>query len=458
MAELTVADCFSDHMVVQREQPIRVWGCAAPGDRVTVSLAGRSASTTADGQGDWLVRLQALPAGGPHTLRVRGSKTIELRDVLVGEVWLCSGQSNMQYPLRDAADAEKHLSHADHPKIRLLRVPNKTARLPGKHIGAAWQVCTVDSARRFSAVGYFFACRLQEALGVPVGMISSAYGGTVAEAWISREALTAARDLSAIPAAWERFIRDYPSTPRQRQAAARRNREALIAARKTPPPWPLEPKGPDHFHRPGSTFNAMIAPLVPLSLRGVLWYQGEANAWRAAQYRRLLPALMADWRRRFENPQMPWLLVQLPGFAADWLEEPLWAEMRESQAVIARQDTHAAMITAIDLGDRDNIHPRRKQGVGQRLALAALARVHGQKVPWQGPTFHRAQRQGNQMRIQFDHVKRGLKLQGRDLAGFTIAGADRKFLPAQARIDGKDVIVWGNYSGGITMTPAVNEG
>ncbi|MDD5707410.1 MAG: sialate O-acetylesterase, partial [Kiritimatiellae bacterium] len=361
-------------------------------------------------------------------------------DVLVGDVWLCAGQSNMGFPM-SAAEGGKEAASAPHsPMIRLLRIPERTALAPQEDMHACWSNSTAEAVSDFSAAGFFFADRLQRELGRPIGMIQAAHGGTVAEAFMSPEAL-AAPAFRPITATWEQWMKEYPATPEERAKVGEQRRRKLVAAGKIPPPWPLDPWPPDHYHRPSLLFNGMIRPLIPYSIRGVLWYQGEANGWRACQYRDLLPALIADWRRQWGQTALPVLLVQLPPFEVDWLEKDVWAELREAQLLVSQHVPHTAMVETLDLADGTDIHPPRKREVGERLALAALATVYGRKVTYSGPIYRSLRIEGDRVRLRFDHATGGLTAKDGQLHGFTVAGSDRRFVPAEAHIEGETILV-----------------
>lgn len=436
---MSPAPVFSDHMVLQRETPIPIWGTARPGEDVRISLGSQEKRTRVGEDGKWSVLFDPVRSDEPLAIGVesRGRK-IEIRDVLVGEVWLCSGQSNMEFVLAQDKEAEKFVAAANDPLIRHLSVPRTVSHHPLSGFDARWKVCTPENAGGFSAVGYHCAAGLRKKLGVPVGLVTSAYGGASGESWLRAGCLEADPELSPILRAWERFVREYPESPDVRKAAAEANAARMVAEGVTPPPWPLEPMGPDHFNRPELLFNAMIHPLVPFPFRGVFWYQGEGNSSRARQYRRLLPALISDWRRLWNRPDLWFLLVQLPNFDAPWLESDVFAEMREAQAVVARDTPGTGMVCTIDLGESEEIHPPRKAPVGERLSKLALSRVYGQAVPCSGPVFRSMEVHKDGVRVRFDHAE-GLHATGPEPLGFALAGRDRKFFPARAVIEGESV-------------------
>lgn len=593
---MKLAALFSDNAILQRDRAVPIWGWSTPGETVTVEFAGQKKSGKADASGKWLVRLDPMPASAePRELRA-GSLT--LKNILVGDVWLCSGQSNMQWTVQQSNNAETEVATGNHPLLRLFTVPNKALLGRQTDITAAWKTCTPDTVKFFSAVGYFFGREIHQRAGVPVGLINSSWGGTRIEAWTSRDALLtdahcrteiedyekwlaspegqqaiqdgkertvdlelwtnkqggrdpgntghpqgwAARDFDdagwpEMPApigwqmhglkhngvVWFRRTVEVPvdwagqdlvlhlgacdktdityfnnvqvgaigfetrsawNTPRVYRIPGKlvqpgRN---VIATRiysniyegglfgpaetmrlerngtKIPlaGPWRYKvehnlgltvPKaanlGPGNPNTIYILNDSMIQPLVPAALRGVIWYQGESNAAQPQRYRALFPLMIRDWRKTFENESLPFFYVQLANYTG-LQKEPVesgWAELREAQNLALRLP-NTGMASAIDIGEANDIHPKNKQDVGKRLALAALAVVYGQKVHHTGPLYKSHRVEGGNTRIEFDHVADGLKCDG-PLKGFAIAGADGKFQWAEARIDGKTVVVKG---------------
>lgn len=438
-AEVSLHPLFTSHAVLQRERPVPVWGTAAPGEKVTVTLAGKSVSTTA-ADGKWRVDLPAMPAGGPHVLKVEGSNTIKLEDVLIGEVWLCSGQSNMAFRLERASNAAEAIAASANENLRLFIVPTNTQDEPQSTTACGpWTVSGPATAGSFSAVAYFFGRDLQKALGVPVGLINSSVGGTPVEAWSSKEALASTgpgrKVLAALAAAHAADPRSSEEIYRAAMAAWKiKSAEAKAAGQ----PKPEMPKRP--IQRPTNLYNAMIAPLVPCAIRGAIWYQGEANGARPEDYRQLLPAMIEGWRKDF-GQQFPFLLVQLPAFDATRLGVN-WAWMRESMAQIARTTPSTAMAVAIDAGTKDDIHPTNKEPVGARLALAARSLAYGEKIQSRGPEFKAARFADGKAVVSFDFVGKGLLSKGEGpMGGFSLAGEDQQFYPATAVIVGETVEV-----------------
>jgi sialate O-acetylesterase len=593
---LSLAGLFTDHLVLQRGRPSPIWGCDRPGQRVTLEVAGQPpVSTVAGPDGAWRLDCPELPAGGPYRISVRGSSERLLEDVLVGEVWLCSGQSNMELPLAAIDDSNREIAAADCPAIRLFDVTDAAAPEPAASVDGEWRVCTRESADAFSAIGYCFAREIHRRLGVPVGILSSSWGGTPIEAWTSAEALRSVpgfdaelarlaaleRDAPRLRAvhqeqvlAWERdalpadpgntgealgwaspafddgawptmaapgywqaqglrhngvvwfrrtvdipaewagqdlllglgAIDDFDVTyfggaqvgahPKGTPAAYRMRRRyvvpgsrvkagrAVIAVRifdhfgnggfvgprqamclarggheserlELSGDWryqvehaiPLVPGEvwqsyppagvPEPHHYPAALYNGMIAPLIPYALRGALWYQGESNADRHARYRDHQIAMIRDWRARWKIGQFPFYFVQLAGYGTS----PTWPYLREAQGQTLIEPA-TGMAVAIDVGDRDDIHPRNKQAVGHRLALIALAHAYGERVACSGPTLDRVEIVGDRACVHLRHATGLVTRDGRpEVMGFELAGADRQYHPADARIEGETVLV-----------------
>ncbi|HEV2761856.1 MAG TPA: sialate O-acetylesterase, partial [Pyrinomonadaceae bacterium] len=598
-----VPSLVGDNMVLQQGRAARVWGWAEPGERVTVRLAGRTATAATDASGRWEVFIGPLRAGGPHTLTIIGSNTLTFRNVLVGEVWVCSGQSNMEWPLAQAEGGPRDAEAANLPRVRLFTVEKRTSDRPLEDVRGRWVVATPEQAARFSAVGFYFGRALHARLGVPVGLIHTSWGGTPAEAWTSRAALEADPSFRPILERYEAELRDLPRRLREHEVAFARwegqyvrldsgnegegrgfadpardadgwrkmrlpqlwegaglkvdgavwfrrevnvpptlaGRELILSlgavddfdttyfngvrvgatgaetpyAYQTPRRYrvpaplvrpgrnvvavrvfdrmggggfaaepgamslaPADPKagaglslegewdykaesvapepavdyagypgprpGPDNPNNPTVLYNAMLAPLTPYAIRGAVWYQGESNAGRAYQYRALFPALIRDWRRAWGQPDFPFYFVQLANWRARKSEpaESDWAELREAQLFTLRSVPRTGMAVAVDIGEAEDIHPRNKRDVGERLARWALAETYKQRVVPSGPLYESHAVEGGRVRLRFGHAS-GLKTSdGASPKGFAVAGADRKFVWAEARVEGDTVVVW----------------
>ena len=446
-SEVDLPSIFGDHMVLQQGQAIPVWGTAAPGEKVMVRLGKRQAKTAADADGQWMVKLRALKTGKTRKLTVSGeSNKIAFDDVLLGEVWVCSGQSNMQWPVHATDNGDAEVAAADYPSIRLFSVTRHTAAGPQEDCQGRWVVCSPTAVRDFSAVGYYFGRYLHQKLDVPMGLINTSWGGTPAESWTSRSTLAADPELRVILDRWEKILADYPEAKKaydEEIAKWKVQAEEAEAAGKPVPRQPQGPYGPDHPWRPSSLYNAMIAPLVPYGIQGAIWYQGESNADRAFQYRNLFRSMIVDWRQSWNEGNFPFLFVQLANFT-DVLPDPgpsAWAELREAQTMtLSLPNTGMAVI--IDIGEAKDIHPRNKQDVGKRLALNALANTYGKKVLYSGPMYESMEVENGAIRVEFEHTDGGLTAKGGDtLKGFAIAGADRKYVWADAAIDGDEIVV-----------------
>ena len=588
-ADPVLPHLFSEHMVLQREVAVPIWGWADSGEKITVSLAGQIAETVAGEDRRWKVALRPMQAGGPFTLTVHGKKTVEIKDVMFGEVWVASGQSNMAYALSGAADAESEIPKAVNPLVRFFTVPKRISLTPQDDtLPANWELCSPDTAKRFSAVAYFFARDLYNALNVPIGIVLSAWPGTAAEEWTPPDELRREPILAPIVQRWEELPADVKSfaahptefslefddfellsekpspslsvplsnfddgTPRTSTGGSwsyvwadapnsalelispGRNGSAYAArvagtldgasssellasfhadgspadlraysgirfwvrgngmlqvqllqpsisdwdnysidSVRVADEWkqitvsfedlkqagwgvakPLTPESlsgirivgmpvvGDPDRPPFGLYEGMITPLKNFRIRGAIWYQGEGNTWRAYQYRTLLPALIRGWRQAWGEGDFPFLIVQLPNQGSSTeLGDSIWAELREAQLFTARSVPNTGLAVTIDVGDAKNLHPPRKAEVGQRLAAWALGTTYGEKIEYSGPLYDSMKISGNAIRIKFKHVGAGLEAHDGQLKGFAIAGADRKFHWAEARIEGESVVV-----------------
>ena len=439
-AEITLPALLTDNMVLQQQTTVALWGWAAPGEAVAVTASWRKATLkiTADAQGSWLVRVPTTKAGGPYTIIIEGKNKLTLRNVLLGEVWLCGGQSNMNFPiakgkdwrtgLRDVAEV---VAQANYPAIRLFVVTQKVADSPQRDVQGRWAVCSPETVGTFSAVAYFFGLELHQKLGVPVGLIHASWGGTPAESWTRREVLENDPVLRSILRRYEAGLTQRPAY----EAALAAWQQAQAATPDASRLKPAEPLAATSNKSPAKLYNGMIRGLQPYTLRGVIWYQGESNADRAHQYCTLFPALIASWRADWQRPNLPFYFVQIAP------HKSMNPEIREAQLLALRAVPGTGMVVTTDVGDSLDLHPRDKRPVGHRLALWALANDYRQqKLPYSGPLYRGLEIKNGEARLSFDHAD-GLNAPGGALREFTIAGPDSVFRPAQARIEGRRVVV-----------------
>ncbi|HTS34498.1 MAG TPA: sialate O-acetylesterase [Candidatus Solibacter sp.] len=440
IAEVSLPALLADHMVIQRDQPVHVWGIAAEHESVTVTFRGETQSTAADELGRWSLYLLPGEAGGPFPLTVKASNTITLQDVLVGDVWVASGQSNMEFPMTELSNASAEIAAAQFPKIRIFMVEHRPADFPRADVEAkSWVACTPQSVAKSSAIAYYFARELHQKLNIPFGLIETFWGGTPAESWTSLGALSADASLMPVFARRNDMVAEHESTVLQLQREEREYQKAVTQAKAEGKPEPGRSWHPDFAAwAPAALYNGMIAPLTHFPIRGAIWYQGEANGGPTAPlYGRQLETLIRDWRHAWDVGDFPFLIVQL----ANWETSPdgLWPEVREGQRkALALKNT--AMAVTIDIGDAVDIHPKDKRDVGLRLALGARAVAYGEKIEWSGPLYRQLTREEHALRVWFDHAN-GLGAKGGPLVGFEVAGADGKFVTAEATIDGATVVV-----------------
>ena len=439
---------FSDNAVLQQGMPVPVWGTANDGEKVAVSFAGQNAETVAK-DGKWKVVLPALQASEtPQTMTISGANKIEIKNLLVGEVWVCSGQSNMQFSvankggwLTGVVNKEDVLKNAQDPLLRLFTVPRNGKPEPQSVVGGSWSECTSETLADFSAVGYFFGRDLRKSQHVPVGLIGSNVGGTPAEKWTSRKALEANPALRDILDSYEKALQAYPAVLAKYKAEEPALLEKWNAddqkAKAAGKPSPRKPQAPGDpvSNAPACHYNAMIAPLQPFAIKGAIWYQGESNNGRAKQYQTLFPAMIKCWRDAWGQGDFPFLFVQIAP------HQNMSPEIRESQLISWQKTPNTAMAVTTDVGAANDIHPRQKEPVGARLALAARAVAYGEKIEFSGPAFETLKINGNKATLTFTHLGGGLVAKHGALKGFTIAGADKNFVPANAAISGDKIVV-----------------
>ena len=449
LAEVKLSTLFGDNMVLQSNAKDPVWGTADTGEQVRVSVGDQKATAIADSQGRWKVELGPLKPGGPFEMTIAGKNSITLHNVAVGEVWICSGQSNMEMAVGSSPRAwggvmnsAQEIAAGNFPMIRHFAVKKAVAGQPQTDVQGQWVVASPQTVGEFTAVGYFFGRDLHKALGVPIGLIHTSWGGTPAEAWTRTATLSGEPELASIASDWSQKIADYPKLLEkfrqdldQWDQTSRQN-EAAGKVAPSPPRLPDDPRSSSW--RAGGLFNGMIAPLVTYRIAGAIWYQGESNAGRAYQYRKLFPTMIQDWRRAWGEGDFPFLFVQLAGFE----DSGTWPELREAQ-FMAWSLPNAGMATAVDIGEPYDIHPKNKQEIGRRLALAAQSIAYGKGPGYAGPIYGSMKTEGAAIRVTFKHVSGGLVPKGaaKTLKGFEIAGEDRKFVPAEAKISGKTVVV-----------------
>jgi sialate O-acetylesterase len=503
-AEVKLPAVFNDHMVLQRDIQIPVWGWADPGEEVTVTFGDQNAKTITDSDGRWKIYLGKVGTSATaQALTVSGKNTIKFTDVLVGDVWVCAGQSNMGLYLGECDNANTEVPQANDPLLRILTVEERTSIIPDVDVtlwnGKKWRSCTPETANQFSGVGYFFGRELRRHLGIPIGLISSLHGGSQAQLWTSLEAI--GKNIDADPefkdwlARRQAVLDDYPHKlaaylPLKQKYDAdlsqswndvenapdfvakkklwEEERKVALTQGKTPPPrpepsqpGPLAPDAPDRgpysSFMVGNLYNAMIAPLMPFAIKGIIWYQGESNCGNSKQYRVLFPIMIADWRDKWGQGNFPFLFVQLPNINKP-ATEPVqdrdpWPGIREAQAM-ATSLPNTGMATIIDVGDPYEVHGKDKIDVGVRLSLVARHLVYGENIVYSGPTYDSMAVEGNKISISFKHADGGLAIGvppwtpsgiippvANELKGFAIAGSNKKWVWAQARISGDQIVV-----------------
>ncbi len=488
-ADVKLPAIFGDHMVLQQDGKIPVWGTAAPGEEIKVTVGSNSATATAAQDGKWRVDLPSLAASSmPVTLTVAGKNTVTFQDVLVGDVWLASGQSNMEFSTGGVLDAKDVIAAANKPLIRLFHVVNTPGIIPKSDVTGKWELCTPETVPNFSAVAYLFGVELQNKYNRPIGLIESAWGGTPAQTWISLDALKTIPSEAGDVANMQKMVDAFPKDPTG-QAAVMADYHAKLdewqtkvhapfqalfdkwlplanaakaANQPEPPGRPQEsaprPQSPDgEGGQPSVLFNGQIAPLIPYAIKGAIWYQGESNAggWGDG-YDTLLKTLITDWRTRWAEGDFPFLIVQIANndprypFPTD----SGWAGVRAGQEKVVQTVPKTGLASTIDLGCALNIHPPDKQDVAKRLALVAQHVAYGEPVVCNGPTFAKMTTNGSEIRIDYTDIGTGLTIgkspwyskeypptSTTELVGFAVAGDDKKWQWAKARIDGDGVVV-----------------
>jgi sialate O-acetylesterase len=441
-AEVKPATLFSDHAVLQQGMAVPVWGTAAAGEKVTVKLNGKKGTATTGADGRWMVKLKKLKAGGPFEMTIAGKNTVTVKDVLVGEVWLGSGQSNMAFtvskkknPWAGMLDEEGEIAAAKYPQVRMFTGKATKSYEPQSEIAGEWVVCSPETVGDFSAVGYLFARDLQRELKVPVGIVLEAYGASTAEAWLPREAMAGDARLKPMLDrfdAREAYFREHPGGSDEGAPAGPQTLNA-----RTGKPGPMRDPVQDQ-HQPTVLFNGMIQPVLPYAIRGVLWYQGESivgGKYGVALYPHVMETVVKEWRERWGEGELPFYFVQLAALK-NVSNNPA---VREAQAQLLKVPKTAMAVT-IDIGDPTNVHPKNKEPLGERLTTIAMSQVYGRKVEYSGPVYESMKVEGGAVRVRFTHAA-GLMAKGGVLKWFQVAGADEKFVDAEARIEGDSVVV-----------------
>lgn len=466
--EVKPAALFSDHMVLQGGMSEPVWGMASPGEAVTVEIQGQKRTATAGADGEWLVRLADLKPGGPLEMTVTGTNAIVIHDVLVGEVWVGSGQSNMAFTVSKkkasyagVVDEEQVIAAANYPKLRVFMAKTAKTYEPRKNLGGEWQVCSPETVPGFSAVAYFFGRNLHKELNVPVGVLVLAFGASTAESWIPRETMAADPLLKPMLDRFDRAVDFYRANPQATTDQAPKPPQT-INARPGPPPGPQRDPVLDQ-HQPTVLFNGMVRPAIPYAIRGVIWYQGESIVGGdegVTLYPHVQNSLIKAWRGLWGEGDFPFYVVQLPALQ-NISNNP---RVRDGQAAVL-SIPNTAMAVTIDIGDPKDVHPHNKEPLGDRLMRIALANVYHRDMEYSGPMYDSMEMTGASIRLKFSHLGGGLVAKEGPLKWFQLAGADRKFVDAEARIEGDTIVVtrpdvtvpqavryaWDNYPEGCNL-------
>ena len=427
-ADVKLPNVFGDHMVLQQKQKNKVWGVADAGEAVTVTIDKQTHAATAGADGKWQVMLEPLAAGGPHELKAKGKNEVTFKDVLVGEVWICSGQSNMQQSVNGSTDPDLERAAANYPKLRMINFPQVGTQDPvWTHPERKWMVCTPETVGGFSAVGYFFGRQLHQTLDVPVGLINNAWGGSACEAWIRRDLLAKDEKYKPLLDRWAGMETQFAELSAKGNDLTEDQKKQLGGLRG-------QIAG---NHRPANIYNGVLKSHLGYGIKGAIWYQGESNASRAYQYRDLFPLMIQNWRDEWAQGDFPFYWVQLADFTGERPEpgDSDWAELREAQTMTMSRLPNTGEAVIIDIGEGKDIHPMNKVDVGRRLARWALAKDYGVKIPFHSPQYKSMEKQGNKVVLTFEHADGGWRpFDVPELRGFAIAGDDKKFVWATAKI------------------------
>jgi sialate O-acetylesterase len=455
-AEVSLPKVFSSHMVLQRDKPVVIWGWAAPLETVKAQVASASAQAKANDNGEWKLELPAMAAGGPYTLTISGTSTVVLEDVMFGEVWLCSGQSNMEMGVGAAQNGKEEIAAADHPGIRLLKVPKRWRPLPQTNIDTSWKVCSPKTIAEggwngFSAVAYYFGLNLHTNLNVPIGLIDSTWGGTKIESWTPPEGFAAVPALKHESEMVQLGDPHNPLHQERMKEALTQTRDWLTQAQRaleeqapltTIPPFPTNLLAPHDVQNPTALYNGMIHPLCPFTLRGAIWYQGESNSGEGMAYAEKMKGLIGGWRQLWGEGEFPFYFVQIAPYDYGGNGERI-GEFWEAQASVLQSVPNTGMAVINDIGALKDIHPRNKQEVGRRLALWALAKTYGRDtLAYSGPTFKTMSIEGDKIRVSFDHADGLASRDGKPLTWFELIDAEGSgFAKADATIDGSTIVI-----------------
>ncbi len=438
-AEVKPHALFSDHMVLQQEMVLPIWGMADPGEKVIVNIGAFRAETITDSEGKWMVRIGPLKAGGPLDISLYGKDTLRVKDVLVGEVWVCSGQSNMAMEVRNCLNADKEIASANYPRIRHFQVKRTKATVAMEDLVTevkgrtswlnSWEICDPSTVGHFSGAAYFFARDFYNKYNIPVGIIHASWGGTTAEAWTPRDTLESDKELKDI-------LRDWPAYNEDEEWLSQEYQQFVLDLEKARENGQEKPL---YFNQPSVLFNGIIAPVIPYAIRGAIWYQGESNRGLPYKYRKMLPGMIDNWRKDWNQGDFPFYYVQIAPFNYNGGVNS--ALLREAQ-LLSLKTTNTGMAVTMDIGNTKDIHPRNKKDVGYRLALWALAKDYGfTNIVFSGPLYKNMIIDGNKIVLSFDYCD-GLKSSdGKPLSHFEIAGDDKNFLPAVAEINADKIIV-----------------
>lgn len=447
--KLTLNELFNEGVVLQQKSKVLVYGNATPFEEVKINIQNKSFSSEVTSDGKWTVTLNNLQAGGPYLMTtICGNDTVKLNEVYVGEVWIAGGQSNMGWTLEKSVGGKEEIASANNKNIRFVMVPVITYRGQKTNGDMLWRTATTENISQMSGVAYFFAKELQKKLNVPVGIICCYKGGTAAEVWMNRETLMENSNFVPIVTDYENYVKSL-GIEKYNELYVQFQHDYLLYKDSLKSGFenvvrPVEPMGDKNYKRPYVLYDYMLKRILPFTSKGIIWYQGEANAQRAEQYQTLFPALINEWRKDFKNPNIPFLFVQLANYDHPaYGNRPLWAELREAQLLTWQHTKNTAMVVTMDVGEKNTIHPTDKKPVGERLAACAFNKVYGMKNPYSGPIFENVKFEKNEAVISFDFVYSGLTANG-DLKGFTICGKDEKFFPAKAEIKNNKVIVSSN--------------